>query len=201
MSPSSEILDAARSKPHAGGPSFTRGHQFQRALWNLAWLFLASWTPPPLRAWRRVLLRAFGAKVAPTANIYGSARIWHPPNLQIGDYACIGRQVTVYCMAKITFDSHALASQGAHLCAGTHDVDGEHFQLMARPIHIGRHAWIAAEAFIGPGVTVGDGAVLGARGCAFRDLEPWTIYVGNPARPTRPRRFRPAGHDVVPNAQ
>jgi putative colanic acid biosynthesis acetyltransferase WcaF len=93
-------------------------------------------------------------------------------------------------MAEITFAPYSLASQGAHICAGTHDIEDVHFQLRARPIVIGYRAWIAAEAFVGPGVTVGDGAVLGARGCAFKDLDPWTVYVGNPARALKRRKVR-----------
>jgi putative colanic acid biosynthesis acetyltransferase WcaF len=93
-------------------------------------------------------------------------------------------------MAKITFAPYSLASQGAHICAGTHDIEDVHFQLRAYPIVVGYRAWIAAEAFVGPGVTVGEGAVLGARGCAFRDLSPWTVYAGNPARAIKPRKIR-----------
>ena len=156
----------------------------------LAWLLLARWTPPPLRAWRRFLLRLFGARIAPTANIYASARIWSPANLTIGDHAAIGPCATIYCMAPITIARFAVVSQGAHLCAGTHDIEDPAFQLRARPIAIGARAWIAAEAFVGPGVTVGEGAVLGARGCAMRDLEQWTVYRGNPAEAVRRRRVR-----------
>lgn len=111
-------------------------------------------------------------------------------NLVMGEFACIGPRVRVYSMATVTFCSYSIASQGAHLCAGTHDVENIDFQLEVRPILLGYYAWIAAEAFVGPGVVVGDGAVLGARGCAFRDLDPWTIYVGNPARQTRKRMVR-----------
>jgi putative colanic acid biosynthesis acetyltransferase WcaF len=154
------------------------------------WLLLARWTPPQFHAWRRVLLRLFGAKISPNAYIYPSARIWSPANLEVGAYACIGRDVTVYSMAKIALAPYSLASQGAHICAGTHDIEDVHFQLQARPIVIGYRAWIAAEAFVGPGVTIGEGAVLGARGCAFSDLEPWTVYIGNPARAVKPRQVR-----------
>jgi putative colanic acid biosynthesis acetyltransferase WcaF len=60
--------------------------------------------------------------------------------------------------------------------------------VLLRPaIRIGSDCWIAAEAFVGPAVTIGDGAILGARGVTFSDLEPWTIYVGNPAKPIRKR--------------
>lgn len=137
-----------------------------------------------------MLLRLFGARVAATANVYGSARIWSPANLVLDDHAAIGPGAIVYSMARITIGAHAVISQRAHLCAGTHDIEDAAFQLHARPIAIGARAWIAAEAFVGPGVTVGTGAVLGARGCAMRDLAAWTVYGGNPASVIRSRRIR-----------
>ncbi len=184
-----DILNASATKPMEGGPSFSLRNRVFRSLWNVAWLLFASWTPPFLHPWRRVLLRLFGAKVAPTAGIYGSARIWYPPNFEIGHHAYVGPRVNVYCMAKITFGEYSLASQGAHLCAGTHEIDEFNFQLKTKPIEIGPQAWIAAEAFVGPGVKVGEGAVLGARACAFRDLEPWVVYSGNPAQSLRKRKY------------
>jgi putative colanic acid biosynthesis acetyltransferase WcaF len=99
----------------------------------------------------------------------------------------IGPGVTCYSMAPIRICAHAIVSQGAHLCAGTHDIDDPHFQLVARPIKIGPNAWVAAEAFVGPGVIVEEGAVLGARGVAFKDLSAWSVHAGNPARFIRQR--------------
>lgn len=186
----SAALAASVSNPVEGGPTFPLRHRLVRLCWGVIWLLLASWTPPALRGWRRILLRAFGARIASTANIYGSARIWYPPNLEVGPHACIGPRVTVYCMAPIRFDAYSLASQGAHICAGTHDYEDAHFQLRARPIVVRERAWVAAEAFVGPGVTVGEGAVLGARGVAMRDLDPWGVYGGNPAVRMRERRIR-----------
>jgi putative colanic acid biosynthesis acetyltransferase WcaF len=182
------ILDAATHRPSDGGPSFGFGHRAYRAVWALAWGLLASWTPPFFNPWRRMLLRLFGARIAGTARIHASARIWYPANLEMEAQACLGPRVECYTMAKITLGPYALASQGAHLCAGTHDIDDPHFQLRAAPITIDARGWIAADAFVGPGVTVGEGAVLGARGVAFSDLEPWTVYIGNPAREISTRR-------------
>jgi len=102
----------------------------------------------------------------------------------------IGPRVICYNMAPITVGRDSLVSQGAHLCAGSHDHESPGFQLVARPIEIGADVWIAAEAFVGPGVRIGDGAVLGARAAAFRDLQPWSVYSGNPAQNLRPRRIR-----------
>ena len=93
-------------------------------------------------------------------------------------------------MARIRFGQYSLASQGAHLCAGTHDIADPNFQLMARPIVIGERAWIAADAFVGPGVTIGEGAVLGARAVAFSDLPPWSVSIGNPAHVVKMRVVR-----------
>jgi putative colanic acid biosynthesis acetyltransferase WcaF len=182
------ILRAADHKPSDGGPSFSVGHRAYRAIWSVVWLLLASWTPPFFNPWRRALLKAFGARIAGTARIHSGARIWYPRNLEMGEHACLGPRVECYSMAKITLETYALASHGAHLCAGTHDIDDPDFQLRAAPIRIGRKGWIAAEAFVGPGVIVGEGAVLGARGVTFSDLEPWTVYAGNPAREIRKRR-------------
>ena len=184
------LLDARMSKPLEGGPTFSLGHRLFRACWGITWLCLASWTPPPLHAWRRLLLSLFGARVHPTARVYGSARIWYPPLLEMKAHACMGPGVICYCMAPISLGERVVVSQRAHLCAGTHDVRDPNFQLVARPIHIGDQAWVAAEAFIGPGVSVGEGSVIGARTVLMRDAEAWTIYSGNPAAPLKKRVMR-----------
>lgn len=189
-------LDASKSKPVEGGATFALSHRLFRLVWQLSWLLLASWTPPPLRGWRRILLQLFGARISSSAGIYGTARIWYPPNLHVGPHAFIGPGANIYCMAETRIEAYALISQGAHLCGGTHDILDPHFQLIARPIVIGERAWIAAEAFVGPGVTVGEGAVLGARGVAMRDLEPWTVYRGNPAEAVKPRPLLSTGDGV-----
>lgn len=181
-------LDASKTKPFEGGPSFPFRHRLLRAVWNVTWLLLASWTPPQLKRWRTLLLRAFGAKVHPSANVYASARIWYPPNLAMGPRASLGPGAICYCMDRIEIGARAVISQRAHLCGGTHDIDEVNFQLRVKPIFVGADAWIAAEAFVGPGVTIGEGAVLGARGVTVKNLEPWTVYAGNPARAIRERR-------------
>jgi putative colanic acid biosynthesis acetyltransferase WcaF len=183
-------LDARLTRPLEGGPSFPLRHRLYRAGWIVAWTLLARWTPPPLHGWRRLVLTLFGARLARGARVYGTARVWYPPNLTMGSHSVIGPHASCYCMDRVTIGAFAVISQGAQLCGGTHLVDSPDFQLVTRPIAIAAHAWIAADAFVGPGVSVGEGAVLGARAVAFRDLEPWTIYAGNPARPLRTRQWR-----------
>jgi putative colanic acid biosynthesis acetyltransferase WcaF len=181
------ILDARKTKPLEGGASFSLSNRVYRALWQVSWAVLAAWTPPPFFAWRTALLRVYGANIAPSARVYGKTRVWYPPNLTMAENALLGPGVNCYNQARISIGAKAVVSQGAHLCAGTHDINDPNFQLIAKSITIGAGAWVAAEAFIGPGVTIGDGAVLGARGVAFRDIEPWAVYAGNPAKKLKDR--------------
>lgn len=191
------LLRAEETRPMDGGPSFSLGNRAYRALWGFAWALLCAWNPRfTLWRWRAFVVRVFGGNVDPTARIYPSARIWSPANLTMAARACLGAGATCYSQGRVTIGEGAVVSQGAHLCTGSHDVSDPHFQLVVRPIDIGAGAWIAAEAFVGPGVTVGEGAVLGARGVAFTDLKPGSIYLGNPAtlkrdRPTAPSERRP----------
>lgn len=184
-------IDASVSRPIEGGVSFTLRHRIFRAIWNATWLLFASWTPPPFHRWRAFLLRLAGAKVHPSAHVYGSAAIWYPPNLVMQAHSCLGPNVRCYNMALISLGERAIVSQGAYLCAGTHDIDDINHQLIVRPIVIGSDAWIAAEAFVGPGVSVGNNAVLGARSVLFRNADASCVYVGNPANYIRKRRNKP----------
>lgn len=175
-------------KPLEGVSSFSLRHRLLRAAFTVTWLLLARWTPPPLHRWRALVLRVFGARIHPTARVYGSTRIWYPPNLTMGRHSSLGPDATCYAMDRIDLADYATVSQGAYLCGGTHLVDDPDFTLITRPIRLERYAWVAAQAFVGPGVTLGEGAVLGARSVTMRDLQPWSVNAGQPARHLRDRR-------------
>ena len=185
----SPLTTTASDNLFSGAASFSLRNRAMRALWIVVWMLFASWTPPPMHRWRGVLLRLFGAKVHPTARIYGSVKVWYPPHLDVGEQAVLGPQVRCYNQGQITIGKRAIVSQGASLCTGTHDVRDPAFQLVTRPIVIGAQAWICAEAFVGPGVTVGEGAVLAARGTTFKDLTAWDVHLGNPAVRIKSRAF------------
>jgi putative colanic acid biosynthesis acetyltransferase WcaF len=146
-----------------------------------------------MHAWRATLLRVFGATIAKNVSVYPSVKIWYPRNLIMEEQAALGPDVICYCMAKIHLKERAIVSQRATLCAGTHDIDDPEFQLIVKPIELGRSSWVAAEAFVGPGVTIADGAVLGARGVTFKHLEQMQVYGGNPAKKIRPRSSNAVG--------
>ena len=163
------------------GPTFSLSNRLKRVVWKLTWLLAARWTPPPLRRWRIFVLRLFGAQVSWQAFVYSSVEVWAPWNLTIEDYGSLGRGVNCYNIAHVCIGKRAVVSQGAYLCTGSHDYRDPEFPLIAKPITVGRRAWVCADAFVGPGVAVGDGAILAARGAAFDNLAPWTISRGNPA--------------------
>ncbi len=183
-------LDAAEAVSREGGASFSLGNRLFRAVWIICWTCLAAWTPPPLHGWRRFLLKLFGAKVGPGVRIYGSTKVWYPPNLALARQVVLGPRVNIYNQGRIEIGEYAVISQGSHICASSHDISDRNFQLILRPITIGPWAWVAAEAFVGPGVTVGEGAVIAARAALFRSAEPWGVYSGNPAAYLKERKFR-----------
>jgi len=108
----------------------------------------------------------------------------------MGPHSCLANDVDCYCVAPIELGAFALVSQYSYLCAATHDYQNPEFPLIPKPIVIRDRAWIAAGAFIGPGVEIGEGAVCGARSVVIRDVEPWTVCAGNPAKPIKRRRMR-----------
>lgn len=180
-------LDVIAHKKGFSGPTFTLKNRVKRVVWKLAWLLTARWTPPPFHRWRVLVLRLFGAKVSWRAAVYPSVEVWAPWNLTIDDYGSLGPGVRCYNIAPIKLCERAIVSQGGYLCTGTHDFRDPEFPLTAEPITIGQRAWICADAFVGPGVVVGEGAILAARGVAFDHLQAWSIYKGNPAMLARQR--------------
>jgi putative colanic acid biosynthesis acetyltransferase WcaF len=170
-------------------PSFGLMNRVARAIWMGVWLLLFRFSPRPLHTWRSVLLRLFGAKIGKSVHVYPRVSIWAPWQLTLGDRVGIANDVTLYNMAPITIEANAVISQGAHLCAGSHDIDSPNLQLITAPIHIGSYAWVCAEAFVGPGVEIAEGCVLGARGVAMRSLtDSWTVWSGNPVVKRRTRK-------------
>ena len=150
---------------------------------------LFRFSPRPLFGWRRFLLRLFGARIGRDAHVYPTTRIYIPWNLELGDEASIGEWVLVYNLGLISIGDRATISHRSHLCAGTHDHRDPNLPLLRLPIEIGAQAWVCADAFIGPGRRVGEGAIVGAAAVVVRDVPPWQIVAGNPARFVKPREI------------
>nr|WP_245686545.1 acetyltransferase [Paracoccus tibetensis] len=129
-----------------------------------------------------MLLRAFGARVENSVHIYPTVSIAIPWNLTLLSECAVGDRAILYSLGPIKIGARATVSQGAHLCAGTHEWRDPKRPLVKPHIIIGEDAWICADAFIGPKVSVGVGAIVGARAVVMKDVASNSIMVGNPAR-------------------
>jgi putative colanic acid biosynthesis acetyltransferase WcaF len=178
-------VDHARNQ---AARKYSRGEQVRRILWSGGrWLIRLS--PRPCFAWRRFVLRLFGARVGANVNIYPSTHLYMPWNVAIGDWSALGEDVFVYSLGKVTIGKSATLSYRSHVCAGTHDLNDPELPLRKPPVTIEDGVWVGTEAFIGPGVTVGRAAVVGARAVVVKDVAALDVVAGNPARIVSRRRL------------
>lgn len=173
---------------------YTSREYVGRVLWAL-FSPLFRFSPRPLFGWRRFLLRCFGASVGHGVHVYPSARIVMPWMLHIDDHASIGEWVLVYNLGMVSIGARATVSHRAHLCAGSHDYREPALPLLRMPISIGADAWVCAQSLVGPGVEIGEGAVVGAGSVAMQSVPAWSVVAGNPAVFVKQRELR--GHSAA----
>lgn len=162
---------------------YTTSNRIKRMLWNMTWnIFARPFPKSSANKWKVFILRLLGAKIAKNAYVYASAKIFMPWNLTMEEHACLASGVDCYNAAPITIKRYATVSQRSYLCTASHNISSSRHEQIEKPIIIEQKAWVAAEAFIGPGVKVGEGAVVGARAVVFKDVAPWTVVGGNPAK-------------------
>jgi putative colanic acid biosynthesis acetyltransferase WcaF len=159
-----------------------RGEQLIRLVWCVVWTVLVRPIPRSLlNGWKVFLLRCFGAKIHKKVTVYSGANIYAPWNLEMGAYSCIASGVNCYNADKVIIGAHVVISQKSHLCTASHDISSRKHKWISAPIVVEDQAWIGAESFVMMGVTIGEGAVIGARAAVFKNVEPWTVVGGNPA--------------------
>lgn len=156
-------------------------------LWWLVQSTLFGLSPQFMFGWRRWLLKLFGAKVGRGVLIRPSVKVTYPWKISIGDFAWIGDDVVLYSLGEIEIGENAVISQRSYLCAASHDYTQADFPIFDKKICIGSQSWLATDVFVAPGVTVGEGAVVGARSSVFHDLPPMMICIGNPCKPIKVR--------------
>lgn len=166
---------------------YSRKEYIKRTLWNIVQATLVRFSPPRAFGWRRFLLRLFGGKIGPNSGMRSSVRIFHPWLFEMGDWSMLAHGVVIYNLGRVTIGNHSVISQGAYICAGTHDYTKPDLPLLRPPITIGHGVWVAAQAFVGPGVTIGDNAVIAARAVVVKDVPAGVVVGGNPCRVIKPR--------------
>lgn len=154
----------------------------QNTLWKIFW--------HRLHFLRAGLLKIMGAEISWRFQAFGSTNILRPWDISIGDYVSLGPRVHIYNLAKVSIGANTVISQDVYIAGGTHDYTKPNLPLQRKDIIIGSNVWICAGAFIGPGVKIGDGAVIGARSVVIKDVEPWTVVGGNPAKFIKKREIK-----------
>lgn len=168
-----------------------------RYLWQIVWLLLFRPSPWFMNGWRRFLLRLFGAKIG-SGGFHASVRVWAPWHLEVGNDVYVDSGVYLYNPYGIRMGDRCIVSFGACLCTASHDYQHPSLPLIGRPITLANDIWIAAKAFVAPGVEIGDGAVVGACAVVARNVEPWTVVAGNPAKFVKTRTMHSADADTRP---
>lgn len=170
--------------------NFSFRHKIKIQIWRITWFLLAK--PFPRKSfnfWKIFILRVFGAKIHKTAVVYSSAKIYCPWNLVMHENSCIADEVEFYNVDMITVKSSAIISQNAFLCTASHKITDINFPLVTSPIIIENNVWVGAAAFIGMGVKLGEGSIVGATASVYKDVEKWTVVGGNPAKFIKTRKI------------
>ena len=165
----------------------------RRVAWAVAWTFLCWWTPARFSlfiAWRRLILRVFGAKIGKGCWIWPHIRVRAPWNLEMGAYSTLSNGVNCYTVDRIVIGHDATISEDVFLCTASHDISSPIMELTYRPIYVEDNVWVASRAIVLPGVTLGEGSVVGAGAVVTKDVVPWTVVGGNPAREIGKREIR-----------
>jgi putative colanic acid biosynthesis acetyltransferase WcaF len=160
-----------------------------RLLWAFVQATVFRWSPRAFHGFRARLLRLFGAKIPEPSKIvvFPTAKVVFPWRLSLAPRSMVGPGCTLYNLADISLLRGANISQNSHLCAGTHDYSRWSMPLVTKPIVVGENAWVGADVFVGPGVTIGELCVVGARSVVVKDLPPRTVCAGNPCRVLKER--------------
>ena len=162
---------------------FDRGApRWKEALWILVkCAFFLNAFPWP-SALRVALLRAFGARIGSRVVVRANVNVSYPWRLTLGDDVWLGEETVILSLAPVVIESSACISQRAFLCTGSHDFRSPEFRLVAKPITVRGGSWIAAQAFISPGVEIGGGSMVCAGSVVTENVPPRSIVRGNPAQ-------------------
>lgn len=161
---------------------WTAKQKIKILLWEYCWLLLCSWTPKPANRWRIFWLKLFGANIYGKPFVHQRARVQIPWNLTLHHHATLGDRANAYSLGKIEIHEHATVAQESYICTGTHAFDRPEKNLITKPIIVKAHAFIGARAFILPGVTIGEHAIVGACSLVTKSVAAHTTVKGNPAR-------------------
>lgn len=165
------------------------GNPLKRLIWYYVNVVFFKSAMIPSSALKISLLRLFGARVGKSVNIKPSVNIKYPWRLTIGDFSWIGENAWIDNLDDVVIGSNCCISQGAMLLCGNHNYRKSTFDLITGKITLEDGAWIGAHSVVCPGIVCGSHSVLAVNSVATKNLEPWSIYQGNPAVKVKNRTF------------
>ncbi len=172
---------------------FSTKIKIKKKIWAITWALTISWLPRGgVNGWIRFIYRLFDAEIPSTSGVHPTAHIYMPWNLKMGPFSVIGSDTNILNAAPFIMGQNCVVSERAYLCCASHNIYSNAHEQINAPIVMGDRSWVAAEAFVGMGVTIGEGAVVGARAAVFKDVEPWTVVGGNPAKFIKKREIKDA---------
>lgn len=170
------------------GQGLDRGRsRMVEAVWHLCkcLLFLTPLPVPSL--FKCQVLRLFGARVGKGVVIKPQVKIHFPWKLTVGDFAWLGEEVFILNFEPVTIGAHCCISQRAFLCGGSHDYRQPEMPYRNGPIRVGDGAWVGAQVFVAPGITIGSEAVITAGSVVTRDVPARMVCTGYPCLPLKKR--------------
>lgn len=156
-------------------------------LWWIVQATLFGCSPQFMYAWRRWLLKIFGAEIGKGVLLRPSVRVTYPWKVKIGDFSWVGDNVELYSLGEIVIGANTVISQKSYVCSASHDYSAIGFDIYSQKVVIEDEAWVATDVYVAPGVTIGKGAVIGARSSVFKDMPAGMVCLGSPAKPIKPR--------------
>jgi putative colanic acid biosynthesis acetyltransferase WcaF len=181
-----------KEEPYLGqgcSSPYSTGTIARRLLWAIVQSTLFRWSPRPFHGFRARLLKIFGAGIREPGKVvvFPTASVYFPWKLEMEPRSMIGPRVRIYNLGQVSLRRGANISQNCHICAGTHDYARWSMPLMTKPIVIGENAWLGADVFVGPGVSIGELCVIGARSVVVKDQPARKVCAGNPCRVVKDR--------------
>jgi putative colanic acid biosynthesis acetyltransferase WcaF len=188
--PVSDVALTTHEIEHRYASPWTVTERVRMLMWEFCWAVFCRWTPKPLYPWRLFWLSLFGCKINGRPFVHQRARIQIPWHITLNDKLSIGDRANLYSLGEIEIGSRAVVAQEAYICTGTHDFGDRNMPLQTAKITIDADAFIGARSFVLPGVTIGEGAIVGACSLVTKDVPAWSIVAGSPARVLRKRTIR-----------
>ena len=136
----------------------------------------------PSKTIRHMILKLAGMKISKNVRFYNGFHIRNPKGIIIKEGVSIGPNVLLDGRKGITIENNAVLAYDAIIWTLNHDYNDIKFSTKGGPVKIGRYTWICSRSIILPGINIGEGAVVASNSIVTKDVPPYAIVAGIPAK-------------------